>query len=84
MYRGADGQFFLYEDDGISQAYLRGGGALTRLTWQDATRRLMIAPAAARGATRSAASRTFEIVMLPEGTKRTVTYSGVAVAVTMR
>ena len=31
IYRGADGDFTLYEDDGISQDYLRGKGTWTRI-----------------------------------------------------
>ena len=30
VYRGADGQFTLYDDDGISQDYLAGRGSWTR------------------------------------------------------
>ena len=35
VYRGADGQFTLYEDDGISQEYLQGKGSWTRIAWND-------------------------------------------------
>ena len=35
VYRGADGQYTLYEDDGISQEYLKGRGSWTRMTWND-------------------------------------------------
>ena len=31
VYRGADGQFTLYDDDGISQEYLKGRGSWTRI-----------------------------------------------------
>ena len=31
VYRGADGEFTLYDDDGISQDYLRGTGTWTRI-----------------------------------------------------
>jgi alpha-glucosidase/alpha-D-xyloside xylohydrolase len=49
IYRGQDGQFTLYDDDGVSQAYLEGRGAWIRMTWHDAARRLTI-PAAGRRA----------------------------------
>ena len=35
VYRGADGQFTLYEDDGISQDYLKAKGSWTRIVWND-------------------------------------------------
>jgi alpha-glucosidase (family GH31 glycosyl hydrolase) len=76
VYRGANGQFTLYEDDGISQDYLRGRGTWTRLAWDDRARRLTIEPGAPRGATNVASRRTFRVELLPEGTSRTVTYSG--------
>src|SRR5262249_41584463 len=42
IYAGANGQFRWYEDDGASQEYLDGKFAWTRLTWDDAARRLTI------------------------------------------
>ena len=46
IYPGADGDFTLYDDDGISQQYLRGRATLTRITWSDHTRTLTLRPAA--------------------------------------
>jgi alpha-D-xyloside xylohydrolase len=40
VYPGRDADFDLYDDDGISYDYERGGGHLTRLHWSDATHRL--------------------------------------------
>src|SRR4029453_14713810 len=51
VYRGADGQFTLYDDDGISQEYLSGRGTWTRIAWNDRTRQLTIEPGAPEGAT---------------------------------
>jgi alpha-glucosidase/alpha-D-xyloside xylohydrolase len=76
VYRGADGQFTLYDDDGISQAYLTGHGSWTRIAWDDGARRLTIEPGAPAGATNAAAPRVFRVVILPEGTTREVTYEG--------
>ena len=73
VYRGADGAFTLYDDDGISQAYLRGGGAETRVTWSDARRRLTIAA--------GAPARTFDVQLLPAGTTRRVRYDGKSTSV---
>ncbi len=82
VYRGADGQYTLYEDDGISQQYLAKRGSWTRMTWNDRSRQLTIEPGAPAGATNVVASRSFKVEMLPEGTIKTVTYAGRRVQVT--
>jgi alpha-glucosidase/alpha-D-xyloside xylohydrolase len=76
VYRGADGQFTLYEDDGISQEYVSGRGSWTRIAWNEKTRQLTLEPGAPRGATNQAAPRTFKVQILPEGTTRDVQYAG--------
>jgi alpha-glucosidase/alpha-D-xyloside xylohydrolase len=76
VYRGADGQYTLYEDDGISQEYLGGKGSWTRIAWNDRTRQLTIEPGAPRGASNVVTRRTFRVVVLPEGGTRDVVYSG--------
>jgi alpha-glucosidase len=75
VYRGADGQFVLYEDDGQSLDYLRGQGIWTKITWHDGQRRLVIEPDA-RTAAPGQAERAFDIVILPENTQRRVKYAG--------
>ena len=42
VYAGADGQFKLYEDDGLTYGYEKGAFARTPITWNDATRTLSI------------------------------------------
>ncbi|HET7221369.1 MAG TPA: TIM-barrel domain-containing protein, partial [Vicinamibacterales bacterium] len=81
VYRGADGQFTLYDDDGISQAYLQGAGSWTRLTWNDRARQLTLEPGAPQGAANTARERTFRVQLLPEGTIKTVSYRGARVTV---
>jgi alpha-glucosidase/alpha-D-xyloside xylohydrolase len=76
IYTGADGQYTLYEDDGISQDYLKGRGSWTRITWNDRTRQLTIEPGAPGGATNVVAARTFAVQLVPEGTSREVAYAG--------
>ena len=76
VYRGADGRFTLYDDDGISQEYLSGRGTWTRMTWNDAAQQLTMEPAPPRGATNVVAERRFKVVLMPEGTTRDVVYSG--------
>jgi len=83
IYRGADGQFVLYDDDGISQDYLERRGTWTRIAWNDRESRLTIDPGAPRGATNVAIRRAFEIVTLPERTTKTVTYVGSPITVTI-
>jgi len=40
VYPGANGSFSLYDDDGITYAYEKGGGSITKLTWDDAAHQL--------------------------------------------
>jgi alpha-glucosidase/alpha-D-xyloside xylohydrolase len=76
VYRGADSQYTLYEDDGLSQEYLKGRGTWTRVVWNDRTKQLTIEPGAPRGATNVVSERTFRVQLLPEGTSKEVMYSG--------
>ena len=83
VYRGANGDYTLYEDDGISQQYLQGRGTWTRIQWNDATRQLTLTPAPPAGATNvNPGARTFRVQLLPEGTTRNVTYNGARVQIT--
>jgi alpha-glucosidase/alpha-D-xyloside xylohydrolase len=75
VYRGADGQFVLYDDDGQSLDYLRGKGSWTTIAWDDAKRRLVIEPDA-RMAGQKLTERSFEVVVLPEKTTKRVSYEG--------
>ncbi|HSC40470.1 MAG TPA: TIM-barrel domain-containing protein, partial [Chitinophagaceae bacterium] len=79
VYRGADGRFTLYEDDGISQDYLKGKAVLTRITWKDATKKLTLAPGASKGLTPT--QRTFNVQLLPEGITKKLSYSGKPVTI---
>jgi alpha-D-xyloside xylohydrolase len=42
VYAGADGAFTLYEDDGKTFAYEKGGFARIPITWKDATKTLTL------------------------------------------
>ena len=81
VYRGANGDLTLYDDDGISQDYLRNRGVWTRITWNDAAKRLGLAPGAPAGATSLPVAREFTVVMMPEGTIKHATYKGTNVIV---
>ena len=82
VYRGADGNYTLYEDDGIRQEYLKGRGSWTRIVWNDRSRKLTLEPGAPAGSSNVATKRTFKVQMLPEGTIKEVTYSASRVSVT--
>ena len=44
IYTGANGEYILYEDDGISQDYLKGQGAWTRINWNEKAKKLNLQP----------------------------------------
>jgi alpha-D-xyloside xylohydrolase len=90
VYAGADGEFEIYEDDGVSFGYEEGASATIPLRWDDAERRLVIGERT--GAFPGMlAERTFKVVFVsagemhghtPEpGMARTVRYLGREVAV---
>src|SRR5262249_53078659 len=77
IYSGADGEFTMDEDDGISQAYMQNKGTWTKLSWDDGAKKLTISAAPPTGVTNeSTAPRQFMVEMLPAGTVKTVTYNG--------
>jgi len=74
IYRGVDGEFTFYDDDGHSLDYLADQGTWTRCQWRDAKRRLEIS--------RDPRSRqpahacTYEVLLLPDGVRKTVKFTG--------
>lgn len=76
IYRGTNGQFTLYEDDGISQNYLKGKASWTNITWNDKEKQLTIAPGAPKGFKNEVNSRTFKIQLIPGNETKTVFYEG--------
>jgi alpha-glucosidase (family GH31 glycosyl hydrolase) len=81
VFRGSDGEFLLYNDDGVTLDYLDGEAALTRLTWDDSAATLTLEPApTADGRTRPD-RRRFRIEIVPDGESRLVTYLGRRVTV---
>lgn len=82
VFRGADGEFTLYEDDGISLDYLQGRGTWTRMTWDDGAALLTIEPGAPPGAVNLLPEgRTYVVELLPGGETRTARYAGSRVEV---
>lgn len=76
VYTGADGQYTMYEDDGISLDYLEGKATWTRMTWDDSGKKLVIEPGAPEGSTSQFTNRKFKVQLLPEDTTKNVNYSG--------
>jgi alpha-glucosidase/alpha-D-xyloside xylohydrolase len=75
VYAGADGEFTLYDDDGVSQEYLSGNYRRTRFAWHDAERRLTIERVGNNGELEST-PRPFIVELTPGGERMTVTYDG--------
>ena len=77
IYTGANGEYILYEDDGISQDYLKGQGTWTRITWNEKAKKLNLQPGGAPVAAKNLpVKRRFIIELIPGGTKKTIDYSG--------
>ncbi len=74
IFTGADGNFTLYQDDGISQAYLKGEKVETSFSWTDRTRTLTIAPQP--GAQKILVSNRFTLQLIPSNESKTVLYNG--------
>lgn len=90
IYRGADGSFTLYEDEGDKYSYESGSYATIPLTWSESQQRLTIG-ARTGSFTGMLASRTFNIVWVSSGYgtgvnlsssyQTSVNYTGSSVAV---
>jgi alpha-glucosidase (family GH31 glycosyl hydrolase) len=81
VYRGADGEFTLYEDDGITLEYLDGVEELTRLTWDDGASTFAIEPAQPGAARLHDGERRFRVHLFPDDEVREVAYAGQRVEV---
>jgi alpha-glucosidase (family GH31 glycosyl hydrolase) len=73
IYRGADGAFRLYEDDGKSLDYQRGQFTWTNFQWNDENRRLTVQPG---GGELQPQPRSFVVEVIPGGEKKTIAYDG--------
>ena len=77
IYQGADGQYTLYDDDGVSLDYLKGTSIKTLIQWDDKARRLTIAPQSRHGRTAyRMPKRKFSIEHIPSGATKEVLYTG--------
>jgi alpha-glucosidase/alpha-D-xyloside xylohydrolase len=82
IYPGANGDFTLYDDDGISQQYLHGKATWIRLRWNDRTHTLTLEPGAPAGFTSQPIHRRFILRLMtrPASSDKTITYDGKKIA----
>jgi alpha-glucosidase/alpha-D-xyloside xylohydrolase len=80
VYPGADGDFTLYADDGISQDYLKGKASWIHIVWNDKSRTLTLSPGAPAGIAGETVHRVFSVRLMTDGEVRTVKYEGVAIS----
>jgi alpha-glucosidase/alpha-D-xyloside xylohydrolase len=73
VYRGRDGEFRWYEDDGTTLDYQRGQFAWIRLEWDDDERRLTIEP---DGGDLERKPRSLVVELVPGGETKTVEFQG--------
>jgi alpha-glucosidase/alpha-D-xyloside xylohydrolase len=81
VYTGADGEFVLYEDDGVSIDDEKSGASWTRMRWDDGSRTLSLEPRD-NSAKKPDRPRRFEVVLTPGNTRKSVEYAGERVGVT--
>lgn len=86
IYPGADGDFTLYNDDGISQDYLKGKASWIRMTWDDARHTLTLRPGAPAGMTSQPVHREFSISVMgrPGTAVKTIVYDGKLVQIRLK
>ena len=92
VYAGADGEFTLYEDDGVTYGYEKGAFARIPIRWNEAARTLTIAKREG-SFTGMQKARTFEVVLVskakPVGfsfapkADKTIRYDGAAIQLKM-
>lgn len=75
IYRGADGDYTLYEDDGESLAYLHGDAVQTHFQWDDKAAVLTIGRHKESPAATVQGTRMLRIEILPEGKTKNVELS---------
>jgi len=81
IFSGVNGEFTLYNDDGISQEYLTGKGSWTSMVWNEKVKQLTIKPGAPKNAINEIVSKVFVVQLIPGDQRKTVTYNGKPVMV---
>lgn len=75
IYTGADGEFELYEDDGVSQDYLKGSSRTTRFDWNQQTGVFTIDPFIKKGSLKHE-TRSFRIEWVAEKKTKLIIFNG--------
>lgn len=75
VYTGENGSFILYEDDGISQAYLKGVSNETKFSWNESSRQLTIEPISAKQSIKQP-TRPIRIEWVAEKKIKMIQYQG--------
>jgi hypothetical protein len=81
IFSGANGEFTLYNDDGISQEYLTGKGSWTNMVWNEKAKQLTIKPGASKNVINEIVAKVFVVQLIPGDQRKTVTYNGKPVTV---
>ncbi len=81
VYPGADGTFTLYEDEGDNYNYEQGTYSTIAFTWNDRSRTLSVGQR--QGSYPGMLQQRQFVVTLPDGTQKTIDYTGAAVSVTL-
>ena len=81
IYPGADGSFLLYEDEGDNYQYEKGAYATIAFQWNDATGTLTIG--AQKGSYPGMLKNRQFVIVLPDGTSKTIDYNGQQVEITL-
>jgi len=82
VYRGSNGSFTLYDDDGISLQYLKGAGSWISFTWNDKLKQLSVKPGAPAGNfTNVPVHKKIIIELFPDKVKRQIIYAGKAMKI---
>jgi alpha-glucosidase/alpha-D-xyloside xylohydrolase len=76
IYPGANGDFTIYDDDGISLDYLHGLAVWIHCVWNDKTKVLQLSPGTPAGFTTKAVQRTFRVRLMTTGAEKEVEYKG--------
>ncbi len=80
IYPGADGEFILYEDDGLTFDYERGQSSRIQIAWKDQSRRLSLKLAAGSNLF-GQGSRDYVVRVASEKTLHKVRFAGAPVSV---
>jgi alpha-glucosidase (family GH31 glycosyl hydrolase) len=84
IYRGVDGDYSLYEDDGESLGYLKGDAVLTRFQWNDREETLRIRRHKLNSRAKVQGVQSLRIEILPQGMVKTVYYTGEPMTISLQ